>query len=350
MNSRTTDYKLNNSVFRVTYGDITEIAADAVVSSDDNYISMGGGVSEAIRLKGGESIAEEARKHTPVDLGDAVVTSAGRLDAKYIFHAITIDYSEMEYASEESIEAATKKCLKLADSLGVKSIVFPALGTGAARFPFHLAAEVMTGAIADYLSKQTNIQIASLVLYAREGVKACDLDIFYERAVALASASTQSKRLGKLLDDLAHIVKGMDSPDLLERVGILKLDLETAQRVLNEHPEDVKRLDEIQSESNLGEIGRKIVETTSEAQATATWENEMLEAEVLRTKLSGLLTQLNVHTSNLNQFQIEKAKHGGQLVPPRVETAILETQDEIESLEASIRGVRKELAEVSGPK
>ena len=86
-----------------------------------------------------------------LNLGDVVVTSAGALSAKYIFHAVTIDFNEMTRATKESVSKSTLKCLQLADTLGVRLIAFPAIGTGVAGFPYHLAAEVMTRTIADYL-------------------------------------------------------------------------------------------------------------------------------------------------------------------------------------------------------
>ena len=68
MNQRTSDYKLNETTFRVCYGDITKLVADALVSSDDNYLTMGGGVSMALLRAGGEEISREARKHIPLKL------------------------------------------------------------------------------------------------------------------------------------------------------------------------------------------------------------------------------------------------------------------------------------------
>ncbi len=92
MPQRTADYKINKTTFRVCYGDITELVADALVSSDDNYLTMSGGVSLSLLLAGGETIQREARKQIPLKTGDVAVTSAGDLKAKFIFHAITIDY------------------------------------------------------------------------------------------------------------------------------------------------------------------------------------------------------------------------------------------------------------------
>ena len=348
MSQRAADYRINNSIFRVTYGDITRLTADALVSSDDNYLSMGGGVSAALRRAGGQIIANEARKHVPLGLGDVAVTSAGELAAKYVFHAVTIDYSSMKFASEESIQAATLKCMQLADTLRVRLIAFPALGTGVAGFPFQRAAELMTHTIADYLNGDTKIELVTLTLHAREGIRERDLDLFYERAVALASVSTQSERLLQLFGDLARIVSNMDKPGLSKRIAELQADLENANAVLSEKAESFERLDQIQDESRIEEFSRQAIEASSETQAATKWGDKQLEAEVLRTKLTGLFTQLNIQTSNLNRFQIERAKFGGQLVPPRLETAIEDLVQDIRATEALIRDVRTQLTQLSG--
>lgn len=335
MTERTADYKINNTTFRVTYGDITRLTADALVSSDDNFLTMGGGVSYALLRTGGETIRMEASKHTPLKIGDVAVTSAGILPAKYIFHAVTVDYTNMIYASEESVQAATLKCMQLADTLRVRLIAFPALGTGVASFPLQLAAEVMTRTIANYLMGETCIELVTLTLFAREGVQERDLNLFYERAVALASVSMQSKRMNVLLAEMGKIVDRMNMPSLSKRVAELQNELERAQGVLIEEPGDFEA---------LSEISKQVVVVSSETQDTTDWADKQLEAEVLRTKLTGLLTQLNIQTSHINRFQIEKAKYGGQLVPPRLEIAIDDMHKEIAETEAHVREVRMQLA------
>jgi O-acetyl-ADP-ribose deacetylase (regulator of RNase III) len=251
---RASDYAINNTVFRVAYGDITAIQADALVSSDDSHLTMGGGVSCAIASAGGEIIRHEARKHIPLQLGDVAVTSAGDLFAKYILHAVTIDYDTMIYASQDSIHAATLKCMQLADTLGIHHIAFPALGTGVAGFPFQLAAEVMTQTIADYLIGETGVKQVTLTLYPRGGVREQDLNLFYERATSLASLSTQAKRLGTLVTELKQIVDGMNVPSLSVRIADLQMALEQAKDILSEQPENIERLERIQDESGMTNI------------------------------------------------------------------------------------------------
>ena len=148
---RLTDYLINNKGFRVIYGDITQQDAEVLVSSDDNLLSMGGGVSRAIAAAGGEEIGRHARKLLPLGLGDVVVTTAGKHSAKYVFHAVTIDFTTMQSANEVSVRAATLRCMEFADALQLRTIAFPALATGVGGFPLEAAAEVMTRMIGEYL-------------------------------------------------------------------------------------------------------------------------------------------------------------------------------------------------------
>ena len=88
MNKRT--YRIGESEFVLEFGDLTTSTASVLVSSDDYMLTMGGGVSSAIRRAGGEMILLDAAKKIPAKVGDIVVTSAGALFAKHIFHAITL--------------------------------------------------------------------------------------------------------------------------------------------------------------------------------------------------------------------------------------------------------------------
>ena len=90
MDSR--QYIFNHSILTVRFGNILESQSEVIVSSDDCYVSMGGGVSQAILKEGGLGIKSDAQKMVPVPLGDVVVTTAGSLEhQKYVYQCITID-------------------------------------------------------------------------------------------------------------------------------------------------------------------------------------------------------------------------------------------------------------------
>lgn len=182
MSNNTADYTINHTTVRLTSGDITQIEADILVSSDDSFLSMSSGVSAAIHRRGGETIQRAARHYKQLQIGEIAITPAGNLSAKYVFHAVTIDAANLIYVNEESIRLAILNCLKQADSLRMKTIAFPVLGTGIAEFPFEQAAEVMINTLSDYLMNQTQIELVIITLFARPGVQQNQLDLFYQRA------------------------------------------------------------------------------------------------------------------------------------------------------------------------
>jgi len=82
--------KIKNCEIKVIRQDITGLKADAIVNAANNKGVMGGGVSGAIKKKGGRVIEEEAVKKCPIEIGDAIFTAAGSLKAKYVIHAATM--------------------------------------------------------------------------------------------------------------------------------------------------------------------------------------------------------------------------------------------------------------------
>ena len=174
-------YKFNNSTLTLIFGDIADSKSDVIVSSDDNKISMGGGVSARILSLGSESIRKDAKKKLPAQLGDVVVSSAGELQyQKYVFHCITLDRerrSEMnngliitpEEMQNYILQHSLDKCFRLLHALDLKSIAFPCIGTGAARIPLSKIASVMVDSIAENLAQTQKPIEVELYLYDRYG-------------------------------------------------------------------------------------------------------------------------------------------------------------------------------------
>jgi O-acetyl-ADP-ribose deacetylase (regulator of RNase III) len=146
-------YRFRDSTLSLIFGDITGSDAQVLVSSDDCFLTMGGGVSAAIRRAGGNTIALDAAKKIPVALGDVAITTAGRLRAHYVFHAVTLGMGEGRTHSQEIIEMATRRCMQLVDALRVDSIAFPAIGAGTAGFRYEEVAARMAEVIANELSR-----------------------------------------------------------------------------------------------------------------------------------------------------------------------------------------------------
>ncbi len=152
---------------RLEYGDVTTLDVDVVVSSDDVDLSMGGGVSRAVRLAGGESVWREARSRAPIPLGGVAVTTAGRLRAKRVFHAAVLDYASRESTTLDLVTSVTGRCLKLCDEMGFQSIALPALATGAARLSRDESAVAMLVEAASHLRLGTGLRTVVLALYPR---------------------------------------------------------------------------------------------------------------------------------------------------------------------------------------
>jgi len=187
-------YNYNNSEVTIRIGNILDSDAEVLVSSDDCYVTMGGGVSASIRRKEGTGAIEyDVRKKVPASIGDVVVSTAGTLPQKYIFHAITIGFinnSKLKSLPEEEVQDyiisnSVTKCLSIMRYLNVTSIAFPTIGGGTARIPYSRIAFTMSRAISDFL-KRTNASF-KVFLYIYDKTETPDyikyLD-FYEQFAA----------------------------------------------------------------------------------------------------------------------------------------------------------------------
>jgi len=147
-------------------GDITEMRVDAIVNAANNQLMLGAGVAGAIRRKGGPSIQDECDRIGPIEVGEAAITSAGNLKAKYVIHAASMSLGGK--TTEESLASSVRKSLELADRNGVETIAFPAIGTGIAGFPMQRCAEIMIDEAARHLQGQTSVKRVYFVLFGED--------------------------------------------------------------------------------------------------------------------------------------------------------------------------------------
>jgi O-acetyl-ADP-ribose deacetylase (regulator of RNase III) len=163
----------------ITYGDIALQEADAIVSSDNSRLTMSYGVSLAIRRIAGEQIVDEAQRFAPVRSGRVVVTSAGSLRARFVFHGVTIGWDEPDrlIPSRDLIQEIMKGCFYHAETFGVESLAFPLLGTGAAGFGRDMCLDTMFRYLARTLHHGlTPVKNATLVIFGRpapSGTRPC---------------------------------------------------------------------------------------------------------------------------------------------------------------------------------
>jgi O-acetyl-ADP-ribose deacetylase len=132
----------------IVSGDITALEVDAIANAANNHLWMGAGVAGAIRRAGGEEIEREAVAQGPIEIGDAVATSGGKLAARWVIHGAVMGQDLRTNA--ELVRRTTESCLRVADELGVESLALPAFGTGVGGFPLDECARIMVSAVRDH--------------------------------------------------------------------------------------------------------------------------------------------------------------------------------------------------------
>ncbi|MDX1948474.1 MAG: serine/threonine-protein kinase [Pirellulaceae bacterium] len=155
---------------RIVRGDLTRLPLDAVVSSDSERLEMGNdrdrGSARSIRLAAGEAVAAEAKRFAPVRVGRVVVTSAGGLPARFIFHGVT--FAGDAPVSRDAIAEIVRSCFYQAESLHLRSLGFPLLGTSQQHFPPEICLDTMFRAIATAsLHPSNTVESATIVLKPR---------------------------------------------------------------------------------------------------------------------------------------------------------------------------------------
>lgn len=168
--------QIGKAMLELHQGDITELDVDAIVNAANNHLWMGGGVAGAIKRKGGSSIEKEAMAKGPVPVGDAVVTDAGKLKARYIIHAVTMG-QDLE-TDETRIRDATANSLIKADGLGLASVAFPALGAGVGGFAISQVARIMLEKVVEHLrTSESRLRLVVFALFGREAFEAFEAEL-----------------------------------------------------------------------------------------------------------------------------------------------------------------------------
>jgi O-acetyl-ADP-ribose deacetylase (regulator of RNase III) len=153
----------DNKIIFCDQGDITESKAEAIVNAANNYLWMGAGVAGAIKRKGGQSIEDEAIKLGPINVGEAAVTKAGKLKAKYVIHAAVMG---QDLSTDEMlIKKTTQSVLEKAEKLGISSVDFPALGTGVGGFPLDECARIMITEARAFLESSIKLKSVGFILF-----------------------------------------------------------------------------------------------------------------------------------------------------------------------------------------
>ena len=180
---------VGKTTIEIVQGDITEQDTDAIVNAANSSLMGGGGVDGAIHRKGGLSILEECKKirssvwRDGLPTGKAVITTGGKLKARYVIHAVGPIWHGGHSNEPELLADCYRNSLDLANSKGLKSIAFPAISTGAYGYPVELASKVAFNACNDFLSHRSSIELILFVLFTLQDLRT------YERTTKLIFSS-----------------------------------------------------------------------------------------------------------------------------------------------------------------
>src|ERR1700722_5417243 len=147
-------------------GNLTEMDCDAIVNAANNDLQLGGGVAGAIRRKGGRRIQDECDEIGTIPVGAAAITTGGDLKARHVIHAASMQLGGK--TSEQSLRTSTAYSLHIAAQKSLKTIGFPAVGTGTAGFPVRECAEIMLREAAAHFEGPTSLEKVFFVLFDAE--------------------------------------------------------------------------------------------------------------------------------------------------------------------------------------
>jgi O-acetyl-ADP-ribose deacetylase (regulator of RNase III) len=160
-------WDIRSAAIELVQGDITREKVDCLVNAANSKLAGGGGVDGAIHRHGGPAIMAETAEKYPdgCPTGSAVITGAGKLSAKYVIHAVGPVWSGGKRREGELLAAALRRSLEVAMEHDCQSIAFPALSTGAYRFPLDQAAEIGLRTAAEFLRVNEQPKLVRFVLF-----------------------------------------------------------------------------------------------------------------------------------------------------------------------------------------
>lgn len=174
--------------------DITKETTEAIVNAANSSLLGGGGVDGAIHRAGGPAILAECRqivskiRHLPP--GEAVITTGGKLAAKYVIHTVGPVYSGGE-SDAEALASCHRESIRVADEHGAESVAFPAISTGAYGYPVHEAAPIALSSAIEALSQSKHVKTCRFVLFDLGTVRQ------FERAAEKIQKSNSSIHIEK---------------------------------------------------------------------------------------------------------------------------------------------------------
>ncbi len=162
-----TEKKVNKTLVRLQRGDLTALKVDAFVFYARENLQLGAGFGTAIQVRGGDAVKKELEKIGSLQMGEAAVTTAGNMQARFIIHACGPKFQEPD--AERKLRRCVLAALKLADEQGLKSLAFPPLGAGFYGVPLEVCSTLMLEVIKGFLQANTSVEeIVICVIDKRE--------------------------------------------------------------------------------------------------------------------------------------------------------------------------------------
>ena len=152
----------------IQQGDLTEMNVDAIVNVANNDLILGAGVAGAIHRKGGDSIQKECNEIGSIPVGYAAITGGGKLKARYVIHAASMSLGGLR-TTAKTLRTSTAHSLRLAADRHLKSIAFPAIGTGVSGFPLEECAQIMLTEAVEHLKGNSSLETVYFVLFDSVG-------------------------------------------------------------------------------------------------------------------------------------------------------------------------------------
>jgi len=184
-------YVSESATVSLLVGDITQQSVDAIVNAANSSLYGGGGVDGAIHAAGGPKILEECRNLRNTKLpgglptGEAIATTAGDLNAKYVIHTVGPIWSTGKDGEPALLRNAYHNSFQLAESMQLVSIAFPSISTGVYRFPIAQAADIAIHALMENLVTAKHMKDVRMVLFQRSAY-----EVFAEVAKELAQTNS----------------------------------------------------------------------------------------------------------------------------------------------------------------
>ncbi len=169
--------RIGSTALTLVQGDITQQEVDAIVNAANSSLMGGGGGDGAIHRAGGPQILEECKvyvaQHGQLPTGEAMITSGGRMKAKYVIHTVGPVWHGGGNREEELLSNAYHNSLKVAVENGIKTIAFPSISTGIYGFPIDRAAKIAVDTVKNFVGKNRSLTEVRFVTFSQS-----DYDIY----------------------------------------------------------------------------------------------------------------------------------------------------------------------------